>query len=100
MPLAKRVRVGVPGGALTELAQQCRSAKLVIELDGGQHAESTTDPARTTLIEAHGYTVLRFWNDDVLRDLDNVCQHIVIAAGLTAQDARAQAAGRTLGVQS
>ena len=29
-----------------------------------------------------GWTILRFWNDDVLRDTDNVCQHIVIVAGL------------------
>jgi len=54
----------------------CRSAKLVIELDGGQHAESTTDPARTTLIEAHGYTVLRFWNNDVLANIEGVVEEI------------------------
>ena len=33
-------------------------------------------------LEQDGWTVLRFWNDDIIRDIDNVCQHIVIAAGL------------------
>jgi very-short-patch-repair endonuclease len=33
-------------------------------------------------LEQDGWTVLRFWNDDVLRDIDNVCQHIVITAGV------------------
>jgi hypothetical protein len=29
-----------------------------------------------------GWTILRFWNDDVIRDIDNVCRHVVIVAGL------------------
>ncbi|AZO55537.1 MAG: DUF559 domain-containing protein [Mesorhizobium sp.] len=40
------------------------------------------DVARTAKLEALGWTILRFWNDDVIRDIDNVCQHIVIVAGL------------------
>jgi very-short-patch-repair endonuclease len=40
-------------------------AKIVIELDGGQHTEES-DAARTAIIEAEGYRVLRFWNNDVL----------------------------------
>lgn len=44
----------------------CREAMLVIELDGGQHAESTSDEKRTAYLNAHGYSVLRFWNNDVL----------------------------------
>ncbi|MBA4041628.1 MAG: DNA-cytosine methyltransferase [Sphingobium sp.] len=54
----------------------CREAKLVIELDGGQHAASTTDTARTALIEAHGYTVIRFWNNDLLANTDGVLEEI------------------------
>lgn len=54
----------------------CREARLVIELDGGQHAESVTDAARTALIEAHGYTVIRFWNNDVLANTDGVLEEI------------------------
>ena len=54
----------------------CRDSRLVIELDGGQHAESPTDAARTALIEAHGYTVIRFWNNDVLANTDGVLEEI------------------------
>ncbi|TIO94079.1 MAG: DUF559 domain-containing protein, partial [Mesorhizobium sp.] len=38
--------------------------------------------ARSGYLAASGWTILRFWNDDVIRDIDNVCQHIIIAAGL------------------
>ena len=45
----------------------CRSLKLAIEVDGGQHAErQQADAARTAYLEANGWTVLRFWNHDVL----------------------------------
>ena len=49
-----------------------RSLRLVVELDGGQHSDSPTDSARTRVIEAHGYTVIRFWNNDVLGNTDGV----------------------------
>jgi len=65
----------------------CPAKKLVVEVDGSQHADSPADRVRTAAIEALGWTVLRFWNDDILRDIDNVCSHIVIAAGLMAGDA-------------
>ena len=45
----------------------CRELKLIVELDGGQHAEqSAYDKERTLELEAEGYRVLRYWNDDVL----------------------------------
>ncbi len=50
----------------------CRSARIAIELDGGQHNESPIDEARTRVIEAHGYRVTRFWNNDVLQNTDGV----------------------------
>lgn len=51
----------------------CRSAQLVIELDGGQHAEQIEqDDVRTRRIEAEGYRVLRFWNNEVNENLDGV----------------------------
>jgi very-short-patch-repair endonuclease len=54
-----------------------RGAKLVIELDGGQHdAQRDADASRTREIEAHGYRVLRFWNNDVLGNLDGVLTEI------------------------
>ena len=46
-------------------------AKLVIEVDGGQH-EAQVDEDRTALIEAEGYRVIRFWNNDVLGNPDGV----------------------------
>jgi very-short-patch-repair endonuclease len=62
----------------------CPDHKLIVEVDGSQHGNDTDlayDAARTRLLEQDGWTVLRFWNDDVLRDIDNVCQHIVIVTG-------------------
>ena len=48
-------------------------AKLVIELDGGQHGEAEGyDEARTKFLNGEGYRVLRFWNNEVLRNLDGV----------------------------
>lgn len=58
----------------------CRERKLIIEVDGGQHAESKRDAARTAFLEAQGYRVIRFWNNDVLGNIDGVLQ--VIAAAL------------------
>jgi len=54
----------------------CVEARLVIELDGGQHAHSITDTARTTEIEAAGYTVLRFWNNEVIKNIEGVLETI------------------------
>lgn len=55
----------------------CPDAKLVVEIDGGQHAESDYDRTRDAALKAQGFRVLRFWNDDVLRDLDAVCDTII-----------------------
>ncbi|TIM08117.1 MAG: DUF559 domain-containing protein [Mesorhizobium sp.] len=61
----------------------CQDKKLVVEVDGSQHADANTgDEARTKRLEQDGRTILRFWNDGVIRDIDNICQHIVIEAGL------------------
>jgi len=52
-------------------------ARLVIELDGGQHDEQrTADARRTRQIAASGYRVLRFWNNDVLGNIDGVLSEI------------------------
>jgi very-short-patch-repair endonuclease len=54
-----------------------RKAKLVIELDGGQHDwQHQSDALRTRRIEAMGYRVLRFWNNDVLGNLEGVLNEI------------------------
>lgn len=63
----------------------CADKRVIVELDGSQHGEagqSTVDATRTQRLEKDGWTVLRFWNDDVLGDIDGVCQHIITVAGL------------------
>ena len=55
----------------------CFEAKLIVEVDGSQHAESARDQARDRHFEAAGFRVLRFWNDDVLTGLDGVCRVIL-----------------------
>jgi very-short-patch-repair endonuclease len=47
-------------------------AKIVIEVDGGQHSGSASDEIRTRYLEANGYRVLRFWNNDVLQNVSGV----------------------------
>jgi len=55
----------------------CLSLKLVIEVDGGQHNErKAQDDKRTAWLEAQGYRVLRFWNNDVLGNIDGVLEAI------------------------
>jgi very-short-patch-repair endonuclease len=52
-------------------------AKVIIELDGGQHAEQLeADEKRTRALEAVGFIVLRFWNADVLANLEGVLETI------------------------
>jgi very-short-patch-repair endonuclease len=49
----------------------CRSLRLAIELDGGQHSVEADAP-RTEIIEAFGYRIIRFWNNVVLENTDGV----------------------------
>ena len=56
----------------------CESARLIIEIDGGQHVQqSEQDAKRTAELEAYGYLVLRFWNNDVLNNIEGVLETIV-----------------------
>ena len=51
----------------------CYNARLIIEIDGGQHERSSPDEAkRTRFLENQGYRVLRFWNNEVLSNLEGV----------------------------
>ena len=60
----------------------CLDAKLIIELDGGQHADQQAqDEQRTTALKIEGFTVLRFWNNEIFENLDGVLE--VIAKRLT-----------------
>ena len=53
----------------------CAEARLIVELDGGQHA-TRDESNRTAILEAMGYLVLRFWNNDVLKNIDGVLEEI------------------------
>lgn len=51
--------------------------KIVVELDGGQHSESSEyDMQRDDCLRANGFTVLRFWNNDVIENIDGVLEVI------------------------
>ena len=58
----------------------CREQRLIVELDGGQHAtRADYDAGRTALLEGLGYRVLRFWDNEALRNTDGVLQRIAQA---------------------
>ena len=54
--------------------------KLIIDLDGSQHLEQVEyDVERTAFLESKGYRVFRFWNNNVMNDIDGVIRAIVFA---------------------
>ncbi len=58
----------------------CLQKKLILELDGGQHLEQAEyDQERTAFLQSKGYRVLRFWNHEVLSDLNGVARVILEA---------------------
>jgi very-short-patch-repair endonuclease len=63
----------------------CRDRKVVVEVDGGQHAENERDMTRDAYLISEGYRVLRFWNSDVLRNVDGVLETILLALGSRAE---------------
>ena len=55
----------------------CKELSIVIEADGGQHGDQEAyDARRTAWLEAAGFQVLRFWNHDILTDMDAVMEVI------------------------
>jgi very-short-patch-repair endonuclease len=61
----------------------CPALKLIVEVDGSQHStrrKIAADDARTATLAVAGWSVLRFWNRDVLRDVASVCDHIAAVA--------------------
>jgi len=62
----------------------CREKKLIVEVDGGQHADNAKDLARDEILSGAGYRVLRFWNSDVLKNKSGVLQ---VIAGALAEEA-------------
>jgi very-short-patch-repair endonuclease len=60
----------------------CHERRVVIEVDGGQHGEASgveRDAARTDYLKSQGYRVLRFWNNEVLNNIDGVIDAIHMA---------------------
>ncbi|WP_420814469.1 endonuclease domain-containing protein [Notoacmeibacter marinus] len=57
----------------------CRKERLIVEVDGSQHAASARDAVRTDWLNSNGYAVLRFWNDEVLRQRRLVLDTILAA---------------------
>ena len=65
----------------------CRNQKLIVELDGSQHAESSYDRRRDEFMRGQGFSVLRFWNYDGLKNTRSVCETILAALeGRIAED--------------
>jgi very-short-patch-repair endonuclease len=50
----------------------CYDIRLIVEVDGGQHADSVIDQKRDRWLEQNSFIVVRFWNNDVLRNLEGV----------------------------
>ena len=63
----------------------CYSRRLIVELDGSQHADSAHDARRDAWLRSQGFTILRFWNDEVFRECDEVLATIYNAV-VDAQD--------------
>src|SRR5689334_3037092 len=55
----------------------CREQKVVVEVDGSQHATDPRDASRDQWLVEHGYRVLRFWNNDVLTNTNGVLETIL-----------------------
>ena len=55
----------------------CLGRRLVVEVDGGQHAENSRDALRDAYLKDEGFRVLRFWNNDVLKNTQVVLEIIL-----------------------
>jgi very-short-patch-repair endonuclease len=60
----------------------CIAHRLVVEVDGSQHAESAKDEKRDAWLMREGYRVMRFWNHEILRNQEGVLATIADACGL------------------
>ena len=55
----------------------CRERQLIVEVDGGQHADSPADRERDAELKALGYRVIRIWNNEVLENIEGVLQTLL-----------------------
>lgn len=58
----------------------CFGSRLIVEADGSQHAATEGDAVRDTWLQAQGFRVLRFWNNEILGNVDGVARVILDAA--------------------
>ena len=73
----------------------CLEEKLIVEVDGGQHNNRQfQDARRTAVLEKGGFRVLRFWNNDVLEELDSVLEEILRAVEVPPSPQPSPASGR------
>ena len=61
----------------------CREDRLIVEVDGGQHANSSRDAVRDKWLKDRNYRILRFWNSDVLGNMAGVLETIASALAET-----------------
>jgi very-short-patch-repair endonuclease len=73
----KFVRQDAVGPCIVDFV--CRERKLIVEVDGGQHADSNSDRVRDAYLASEGFRVLRFWNNDVLSNKEDVLTAILSA---------------------
>ncbi|MBR0787300.1 endonuclease domain-containing protein [Bradyrhizobium iriomotense] len=55
----------------------CFAKRLVVEIDGSQHMESQRDAVRDAVLSAEGFSIARYWNNDVLQQPDSVLEDIL-----------------------
>lgn len=70
----------------------CIEEKIVVEIDGGQHNENTKDELRTQYLEEKGFQVIRFWNNEVLDNMEGVLTTLSLT--LSRQRERGQKEGK------
>lgn len=58
----------------------CFEAQLIVEVDGGQHSESSRDAGRDRHFAGKDFLTLRFWNDDAVKNIDGICYQILLEA--------------------
>ena len=62
----------------------CMEKRLIIEFDGGQHAEQVAyDQHRDAWLRSQGYMILRFWNNEVMQQLESVLEQIRCTVSLS-----------------
>jgi very-short-patch-repair endonuclease len=57
----------------------CREKRLVVEVDGSQHAGRASDRTRDTFMRKEGYSILRIWNTDLFGNIASVCETVLAA---------------------